>query len=217
MDPRAGIWRRLYQTGAFRAGGDVPCAAAARRRGCGKARIVSLTDRGAGRGAVVILEREIRDAKTDTVYCTLQQTALLRADGGFGGPSTPITPSIIPEREPDARASFSSDIRAALIYRLSGDWNPLHSRPEAARRGGFDRPILHGLASYAIAGVAISRALSASPARVGGLRCRFSGIVFPGDTIDFKIWREGDGAAFQGFVGERKVMDQGFLTLGAAP
>lgn len=182
----------------------------------GKARIVSLTDRGEGRGAVVVLEREIRDAKAGTLYCTLQQTLLLRGDGGFGGPPAPLTPSIIPEREAEARASFPVDLRAALIYRLSGDRNPLHSDPEAARRGGFDRPILHGLASYAISGVVISRALGESPTRVSALRCRFSGVVFPGDTIDFRIWREGAGAAFQAFVGERKVMDQGFAALGAA-
>ena len=182
----------------------------------GKARIVSLADRGEGRGAVLVLEREICDAKDGTLYCTFQQTLLLRGDGGFGGPPAPYSPSIIPEREADMRASFPVDPRAALIYRLSGDWNPLHSDPEAAKRGGFDRPILHGLASYAIAGLVISRALGASPTRVSALRCRFSGIVFPGDTIEFKIWREGEGAAFQAFVGERKVMDQGFVALGAA-
>ena len=181
-----------------------------------RARVVSVTDRGEGRGAVVIVEREIANAAGDGKLCTLRQTVLLRANGGFGGPATPQTASIIPTREPDARAAFQTDPRAALIYRLSGDWNPLHSDPEAARQGGFDRPILHGLASYAAAGVAVARACGRLPANVRELNCRFTGVVFPGDALDFRIWREGDGAAFQGFVGERKTLDQGFIRFGPA-
>lgn len=182
----------------------------------GRARVASVRDRGEGRGAIVTVEREIRDAASEMLFCALTQTLLLRADGGFGGAPPPHVASRIPEREPDARASFVTEPRAALIYRLSGDWNPLHSDPEAGRRAGFDRPILHGLASYAIAGVAVARACGLAPERITGLDCRFSGVVFPGDTLDFKIWREPGGAAFQGFVGERKTLDQGFVAFGAA-
>ena len=110
------------------------------------------------------------------------------------------------------RAEFAVDPRAALIYRLSGDPNPLHIDPEAARRGGFDRPILHGLASYAIAGIALSRACGLPPTRVAALQCRFSGVVFPGDELAFKIWHRDGAAVFQGFVGERKVLDQGLVS-----
>jgi acyl dehydratase len=78
-------------------------------------------------------------------------------------------PSIVPDRGADLRAEFAADPRAALFYRLSGDPNPLYIDPKAARRGGFDRPILHGLASYAIAGIAVSRACGVSPSRVAGL------------------------------------------------
>ena len=179
----------------------------------GSARVALLADRGPGRGAVVALEREIRDAANGTLYCSLRQTLFLRGDGGFGGPAAPNPASIVPERQPDLRAEFTVDSRAALIYRLSGDPNPLHVDPEAARRGGFDRPILHGLASYAIAGIAVSRACGFSPTGVAGLQCRFSGVVFPGDRLEFRIWRqEGGAAVFQGFVGERKVLDQGLAT-----
>lgn len=177
-----------------------------------RARVQAVYDRGEGKGAVVIVEREIRDAVQNVVYCELKQTLLLRGDGGFGGAPPPHQPSIVPDHAPDATASFATYRRAALIYRLSGDWNPLHADPEAARRGGFDQPILHGLASYAIAGVAVARALSRSPAQVCALNCRFTGVVFPGETLSFRIWRARAGAVFQGFVGERKALDQGFVT-----
>lgn len=182
-----------------------------------RARVLSVTDRGEGRGAIVVVERDICDANSETSYCRLFQTLLLRGDGGFGGPPTPHAPSVLPDREPDAQASFATEPRAALIYRLSGDWNPLHSDPEAARRGGFDRPILHGLASYAIAGVALARACGLSPDKVTALSARFTGIVFPGDTLDFRIWREPGRAFFQGFVGERKTLDQGVVVFGGTP
>jgi len=139
----------------------------------------------------------------------------LRADGGFGGTPAPHQPSLIPEQPPDAVARFATDRRAALIYRLSGDLNPLHSDPEAANQAGFKRPILHGLASYGVAGVAVSRALGRSPAEVARLDCRFSGVVFPGDELSFRIWRTQEGAVFQAFVGERKTLDQGRIAFRA--
>jgi acyl dehydratase len=182
-----------------------------------RARVVNVYDRGEGKGAVVVLEREIHDANLEITYCTLKQTLLLRGDGGFGGDPPPFQPSLIPERNPDALVSVGIDERAALLYRLSGDWNPLHVDPAAAKRGGFDKPILHGLASYAIAGVAVSRKLGLTPDTLTSLNCRFSGVVYPGDAFDLKIWRDGQRGVFQAFVGDRKVLDQGLVTLGEAP
>ena len=172
-----------------------------------QARVVSVLDRGEGKGALVVLEREIGSAQT--LYCTLRQTLLLRADGGFGGTPTPQQSNLIPDRPPDHIAHFPTDRRAALIYRLSGDLNPLHSDPEAAHQAGFERPILHGLASYGVAAVAVARALGQSPTQVKRLDCRFSGVVYPGDQLSFRIWRTQEGAVFQAFVGERKTLDQG--------
>lgn len=182
-----------------------------------RARVASVADRGPGKGAVVVVERDVADASDARPLCTIRQTLLLRGDGGFGGEPPKRQEPVVPDREPDRLASVSVDPRAALIYRLSGDWNPLHADPEAARRAGFERPILHGLASYAIAGVAVGRALGRSPAALAALDCRFAGIVHPGDRLDFRIWREGRGAAFQAFVGERKALDQGFAAFGDVP
>jgi acyl dehydratase len=177
-----------------------------------RARVASLTDRGPGRGAVLTVEREIREGRSERLFCTLHQTLLLRGDGGFGGAPAPMAPSLIPDRPPDRTGRFVIDPRAALIYRLAGDQNPLHADPEFAKRAGFERPILHGLASYATAGIVVARICSSSPSKIAALQCRFSGVIFPGDALDFRVWLTGSEAMFQAFVDERKVLDQGRLT-----
>ena len=179
----------------------------------GAARVVALTDRGAGKGAVLTLERTLRDAATGDLFCTLRQTLLLRGDGGFGGAAPVRSDAAMPNRTPDLTASATVSPRAALLYRLSGDRNPLHADPAAARAAGFARPIMHGLGSYGIAGVAVARAAGASPSAIGELECRFSGVVMPGDTLDFQIWRIANGLTFTAHVGDRKVLDGGSLTL----
>jgi len=176
------------------------------------AKVLSLTDRGAGRGAVLTLQRIIRDASTAMPYCTLRQTLLLRGDGGFGGPAADRTEDIVPERPADRQSRFDISPRAALIYRLSGDWNPLHADPDFAAKAGFSKPILHGLASYGIASIAVARALGLSPAIISRLSCRFSGVVYPGESLEFHIWNEQEGAVFQAFAHDRKVLDQGSIT-----
>lgn len=178
----------------------------------GSAKVISLTDRGEGRGAVLELERQIADAADGGLYCTLRQTLLLRGNGGFGGPTPPASTSVIPGSDPETHASAALSPRAALIYRLSGDWNPLHIDPGFARSAGFDRPIMHGLGSYGVAGATVSRALERNPADMSALSCRFSGIVLPGDTLVFSIWPGADGAAFRAHVGDRLVLDEGRIT-----
>ena len=176
----------------------------------GTARVTSLTDRGEGRGAVLVLARTIADALDGTLYCRLEQTLLLRGDGGFGGPAAPRTEALLPDRLADVVFSSPTSPRAALIYRLSGDWNPLHLDPGIAEQAGFARPILHGLASYGIAGVAVSHAMGCDPANVARLGCRFSGVVLPGDSLDFQVWKTAaKSAQFVAFVGDNKVLDGG--------
>lgn len=179
----------------------------------GTARVVALTDRGIGKGAVLTVERNIRDAASGLALCTLRQTLLLRGDGGFGGTVPERAASGIPDRTADLTASTTLSPRAALIYRLSGDWNPLHVDPATARAAGFNRPIMHGLGSYGIAAVAVSRAAGASPRDIKQLACRFSGVVMPGDSLDFRIWHVFGAFAFTAYVGDRKVLDDGLLTL----
>lgn len=176
----------------------------------GEAEVISLTDRGEGKGAVLVLERRIIDADSGQLYCRLHQTLLLRGNGGFGGPATQRNDVPMPDAEPDLVAHFATSPRAALIYRLSGDWNPLHFDPAVAAKAGFSRPILHGLASYGIAGAAISQAAGKDPATLASLACRFSGVVLPGDELEFRVWRSADNAArFTAHIGERKVLDAG--------
>lgn len=176
----------------------------------GEAEVVSLTDRGEGKGAMLVLERRIIDAASGQLYCRLHQTLLLRGDGGFGGPPAQRDLSALPAGEPDAIIHFGTSSRAALIYRLSGDWNPLHLDPDIANKAGFSRPILQGLASYGIAGIAVSQAMHRDPATVSLLGCRFSGAVLPGDTLEFRVWnKDGSGAAFAAYVDGHKVLDAG--------
>ena len=170
-------------------------------------RVASLHDRGEGRGAVLVVEREVRDADDDMLYATVRQTLLLRGDGGYGGEQPPAAPAAeAPAREPDRQISFATSPRAALIYRLSGDWNPLHADPVVARKAGFDRPILHGLASYGVAAYLIERETGQALTR---LACRFSGVVLPGDVIDLSLWLEDGHCLWEAHVADRRVLDRG--------
>lgn len=173
----------------------------------GRSRIVGLVDKGEGRGALIYIERVVSDAATGEAVATLMQTTFCRGDGGFGGgdATPPRQPHPVPDRAPDLTLSLPTHPQMALIYRLSGDFNPLHSDPEAARRAGYDRPILHGLATYGVTGHALMAALcDYDPTRVLAMEGRVSAPVFPGETILTEIWREGPGeAAFRASVPAR--------------
>lgn len=212
-DPALGIdWVKLVHSAQA---AEFKAALPPRGKVIGSARIASLHDRGPDRGAVIVVERTIRDWETEKVYCVLRQTLLARGDGGFGGEPPPPEPvNGTPARSPDAKIQLPISRRAALIYRLSGDWNPLHADPEIARAAGFPRPILHGLASYGMAGVAICRALVLPMERLNALSLRFSNVVFPGDVLAFSIWHEKDAAIFEAHVENRVVLSKGRAILG---
>ena len=119
-------------------------------------RVTDILDKGEGRGALIYTERHIRNRDTGESLATLTSTTVARSDGGFGGPSVAQPrPHPLPDRLPDRVCDLTSVPQAALIYRLSGDPNPLHASPEVARRAGFDAPILHGLCTLGIAGHAV--------------------------------------------------------------
>ena len=163
----------------------------------GRTVIEEIVDKGAGKGALLYSRRDVRDKETGDLLASLRSTSFLRGDGGFGGPSGPTRPvHALPERAPDLVCDIATLPQAALIYRLSGDYNPLHADPEIAAVAGFPRPILHGLCTFGVAGHALLRTLCGyDPARLRRMEARFSAPVFPGETVRTEIWREGQGRA----------------------
>ena len=174
----------------------------------GRTRIVEVIDKGAGKGALVYTERKVTDKASGALIATVTQTTFCRADGGFGGPpreSPPLHP--IPERPPDMVCDLPTRPEAALIYRLSGDRNPLHVDPAVAAAAGFPRPILHGLATFGVAGHAVLKSVCGyDPSRLVWLAGRFSAPVFPGETMRTEIWRDGAAVSFRAHVLERNVL-----------
>jgi acyl dehydratase len=180
--------------------------------------IVEAFDKGPGKGAVLYVRTEITEA--DLPLATLHSTVFARFDGGFGGPPgspPPLEP--VPDRAPDLVHQDQTLPSQALLYRLLGDRNPLHSDPDFARRAGFSRPILHGLCTYGFAANAlVRRAAAGDPGRIAHLEARFTAPVFPGETLRTEIWREAGGGAFRMLAvddaGDRLVLDRGRFLLG---
>jgi acyl dehydratase len=180
----------------------------------GKNRITDLIDKGAGKGAIVVVERRLED-NSGLLYATLRQVVFCRGDGGFsalngGQPSDPpIAPlAATPEdRAPDLTDDQAIRPEAALLYRLLADDNPLHADPAVARAAGFERPILHGLATYGLAARAlIRRCAGDDPTRLRTLDVRFAAPVFPGETLRTEIWRDEAGLKFRARVLERDLI-----------
>jgi acyl dehydratase len=174
----------------------------------GRTRIVDVIDKGAGKGALLLTEREITDKATGAPVATVTQTIFCRGDGGFGGPPRPTPPPHpIPPRAPDMVCDLGTRPEMALIYRLSGDYNPLHAEPAAAKGAGYDRPILHGLGTFGVSGHALLRTMcDYDPARLTSFSGRFSAPVFPGETIRTEMWRDGALVSFRARVVERDVV-----------
>ena len=174
----------------------------------GKSRIVEVVDKGAEKGAFIAYEREIVEVGTGEPLCTITQTMFCRGDGGFGGPTRALPPPhAIPDRTPDAICHWHTLPQMALLYRLNGDWNPLHADPEVARKAGFDRPILHGLATYGAAGYAILSTLCDYDAtRIASIFARFTAPVFPGETLSTQMWKDGNVISYRVRVAERDVV-----------
>jgi acyl dehydratase len=184
----------------------------------GRTRIVDLLDKGRDKGAVLYTERAILDKATGAPIATMASTTMLRGDGGWGGkPGPQPAPHALPEGAPELILDLKTHANSALIYRLSGDRNPLHADPKAAAAGGFKSPILHGLCTFGVVGRALVKACcGGDPARLKSMQVRFSAPVFPGETIRTEMWPEGGRVSFRARVVERDVvvLNNGLATVG---
>ncbi|WP_033923920.1 MaoC/PaaZ C-terminal domain-containing protein [Sphingomonas sp. 35-24ZXX] len=216
MEPEYGIdWRRVLhaeQSCIFHQ--PLPVEGEVR----GEFRIDAIVDKGAEKGCLLRATRTIYDQSDGALLATVRQVSFLRGDGGCGshGEALPA-PRKVPDRKPDAILVADTRPEQALIYRLSGDLNPLHVDPAVAAAGGLERPILHGLCTYGFAGrMILSWACEGRPERLAGLDCRFTAPVYPGETLEVALWRVApDGIAFQVRSAERGVvvLDCGWASL----
>lgn len=169
-------------------------------------RIIGAYDKG-DKGAVIYNETVLVDAKSGEKIATLTGSTFARGDGHFGGPAEGgPEPHVVPTRAPDLSVDIATKPDQALIYRLSGDRNPLHSDPRIAAAAGFPRPILHGLCTYGITCRAVLQEYCGfDPAKIKSHQVRFSSPVFPGETITVDLWKDGDVVSFEARVKSRGV------------
>ena len=209
-DPATGIdWVRvLHGEQSLELHAPLPAAGTV----VGTSRVTALVDKGAAKGALMFSERDITDAASGKLLATARSVSFLRGDGGFserGQPSDPPQPQRLatPDSPPDRVCELTTRPESALIYRLSGDYNPVHADPAVARSAGFERPILHGLCSFGVTGHALLRTLCGWDAsRLKEIGCRFSAPVYPGETLRVEMWQRGEQAQFRTKVVERNVV-----------
>ncbi|MDE0131495.1 MAG: MaoC/PaaZ C-terminal domain-containing protein [bacterium] len=165
-------------------------------------RIAHIYDK--GRAALIVVEVTSTDRRTGELLFTNRSSLFIRGEGGWGGDPGPQASNHAPAREPDHVVRSSTLPQQALLYRLSGDKNPLHADPAFAALGGFDRPILHGLCTYGIVcKAAVDAVLQGDPGRTRRYQARFAGVVFPGETVVTRMWVEGDKVLLEASVEER--------------
>jgi acyl dehydratase len=192
-----------------------PLEAAASIRG--EYEVLSVDDKGPGKGAVISFEKRILDARDGALICRVRSTYFLRGDGGCGSWKQPAAlPAALPDRAPDRVIDVPTMPRQGLIYRLNGDYNPVHIDPEVATKAGFAKPILHGLCTFGIACFGLVQHLCAGdPTRLAEIFVRFSRPVYPGDTIRLELFEEGTEWRFRARTRERDevVLDRGLARL----
>jgi acyl dehydratase len=167
-----------------------------------------------GSGALVATETRAGDPSTGTPLYTTRSSAFIRGEGGFGGERGPSGRVELPERAPDITVTYPTRPDQALLYRLSGDRNPLHSDPAFAARAGFERPILHGLCTFGFSGRALLHTVCGSdPDRFVSMAGRFSRPVLPGESLTVSIWHTDDTTSvFQTSTPGGVVVDAGTFT-----
>ncbi len=195
-DPAFGIDERLVVAGDVRLVLHRPLKPEARL--ISRPRVREVIDKGPGNAAIIQNTRDLIDVD-GTLVATVDTSTFARKHGGFGGKvtDTPV-PHAVPNTTPDLTCDLPTALNQALLYRLNGDENPLHADPERAKVAGFDRPILHGAASFGIAAHAVLRTCADyRPERMASIEARFSKPVFPGDTIRTEMWVDGPRVSFQ--------------------
>lgn len=168
-----------------------------------------IVDRGEGKGAILYFSRTLRLASSQEVLATETGSFFLRGNGGFGGPAGPTNkPDPVPDRTCDLQCDIPTLPQSALLYRLTGDRNPLHADPALARAAKFDRPILHGSCTYGHTAHALVKLLCGYDGdRLRRLDLRFTAPVYPGETVRLEVWRSARGtAAFRVVVPSRDVI-----------
>lgn len=175
-----------------------------------RSRLTDMFDK--GKAAVVVTETSVE--MDDGPLYTLRSSAFIRGEGGWGGDRGPSGPqNVPPERAADHEVTYQTSPDQALLYRLNGDRNPLHSDPSFAAAGGFDAPILHGLCTYGFTGRGLLHLLcDGDPARFAHIEGRFASPVIPGEALTIRAWSVGEGeSVFTTSVGDRVVIDQGLV------
>ncbi|MHB0791284.1 MaoC family dehydratase [Bradyrhizobium sp. 5.13L] len=179
--------------------------------------VLAVFDKGKGKGAVIRHQTVLKSAGSEPL-ATIVASVFARGDGGFGGPSEgQPEPHQIPTRAPDLTLDIPTRPDQALIYRLCGDRNPLHSDPEFAKRAGFPRPVLHGMCTYGITCRGVLQTYADyDPTAFKRHAARFSSPVYPGETVTLELWRDGDVISFEAKVKARgtTVVKNGMTLLG---
>ncbi|QDG66693.1 hypothetical protein NIBR502772_11190 [Pseudarthrobacter sp. NIBRBAC000502772] len=168
----------------------------------------------AGDDAFVTVETKLTHEPDKRLISTITGTAFIRGAAGQGVPRQRIPSAGTPDRPADWVVVAPIAVNQALIYRLSGDRNPLHSDPAAARDAGFPSPIVHGLCSFGFAArTLLATVVRGDTARFGVIESRFASVLMPGESLSFSIWATEDGAVFEAHAGERLVLGRGVFTL----
>jgi acyl dehydratase len=195
-DPAFGIDERLVVAGDLKVVLHRPLAPEARL--VSRPRVKEVIDKGPGNAAIILNTRDLL-AEDGAPVATVDSSTFARKHGGFGGKATQTPPQhTVPQTPPQTTCDLPTPPNLALLYRLNGDENPLHADPQRAKEAGFDRPILHGAASFGLAAHAVLRTCADyRPQRLASFEARFSRPVFPGETIRTEMWRDGARVSFQ--------------------
>ena len=195
-DPAFGIDERLVVAGDLKVVLHRPLAPEARL--VSRPHVKEVIDKGPGNAAIILNTRDLL-AEDGALVATVDSSTFARKHGGFGGKATQTPPQhAVPQTPPQMTCDLPTPPNLALLYRLNGDENPLHADPGRAKEAGFERPILHGAASFGVAAHAVLRTCADyRPQRLASFEARFSRPVFPGETIRTEMWRDGERVSFQ--------------------